>query len=74
MDSGPFDWTPCYLQTTNPIPNEPTVLVPDEDENGGGDDDVGEDGYGGTFKGMWARQGGAEPNSIIPLIEEVQGN
>lgn len=84
LDGGPFDWTPCYPQTTNPIPDEPTVSVPDEDEDGGGDDDLGEDSYYGTDIDIWDRQGErdkdltlpaekeAELDSVIPLIEEVQ--
>ncbi|RDB25721.1 Casein kinase I hhp1 [Hypsizygus marmoreus] len=86
-NSGPLDWTPCYLKSTNPILDEPEVSIPDEDdEDGDSGDDLGEDSYYGMDLDMWERQGErdkdvtlpakleAELDSITPLIIEVQDN
>lgn len=86
-DSGPLNWTPCYPQTTNLIPD---VLIPDKEEDDDSDDDsdddLGEDSYYGMDIDIWERQGErdkdvtlsakqeAELDSITPLIIEVQDN
>ncbi|KAI6112618.1 putative casein kinase-1 hhp1 [Pisolithus sp. B1] len=84
LGDGPLDWTPCHPQITNPIPDEPTITIPDEDAEGDGDDDLGEDSYYGTDVDIWDRQGErdkdvtlpaeqeVELDSVTPLIEEVQ--
>ncbi|KAI6011416.1 putative casein kinase-1 hhp1 [Pisolithus marmoratus] len=78
LDDGPLDCTPCYPQTTNPIPDELTVSIPDEDEDGYGDDDLGEDSYYGTDID-WDKEvtlpteQEAELDSIIRPIEECIG-
>ena len=85
-DSGPLNWTPCYPQTTNLIPE---VLIPDEEDNNSNkdsDDDLGEDSYYGMDIDIWERQGErdkdvtlsakqeAELDNITLLIVEVQNN
>ena len=86
-DSGPLNWTPCYPQTTNLIPE---VLIPaeeeDDDDNDDSDDDLGENSYYGMDIDIWERQGErdkdvtlsakqeAELDGITPLIIEVQDN
>jgi hypothetical protein len=85
-DRGPLNWTPCYPQTTNLIPE---VLVPaeeEEEDDDDSDDDLGENSYYGMDIDIWERQGErdkdvtlsakqeAELDGITPLIIEVQDN
>ncbi|KIO07689.1 hypothetical protein M404DRAFT_391933 [Pisolithus tinctorius Marx 270] len=78
LDNGPLDWTPCYPQTSNPIPDEPIVSAPDEDMDGDCDDDLEEDSYYGTDVDIWDRRGERDKDvtlpldSTTPLIEEVE--
>ncbi|KAI6026988.1 putative casein kinase-1 hhp1 [Pisolithus marmoratus] len=72
LDDGPLDWTPCYPKTTNPIPDEPTVSIPDEDEDGYGDDDLGEDSYYGTDIDIWDRQGERDKDVTLPAEQEAE--
>ncbi|KAK0233861.1 putative casein kinase-1 hhp1 [Armillaria fumosa] len=81
---GQFDWTPCYPQTVKIVLDEPKVETPDEDEDKGDSEDLGEDSYFGMDIDMWDhRQGERDKNltllaeqeadldSCIPLIAEV---
>lgn len=78
LDNGPLDWTPCCPQTTNPIPDESIVSVPDEDMDGDGDGDLEEDSYYGTDVDIWDRREERDKDvtlpldSTTPLIEEVE--
>ncbi|KAF8961849.1 kinase-like domain-containing protein [Flammula alnicola] len=69
--SGPLDWTPCYPTTTNPMPDEPDVLISDMDEYGD-DDDLGKDSYFGTDIDVWERQGSRSKAVTLPAKQEAE--
>ncbi|KAI6095397.1 hypothetical protein EDD16DRAFT_1733395 [Pisolithus croceorrhizus] len=72
VDNGPLDWTPCYPKTTNPIPDEPTLSIPDQDQDSGGDGDLGENSHYGTNTDIWDRQGERDKGVTLPGEHEVE--
>lgn len=70
VDNGPLDWTPSYPKTTNPIPDEPTLSIPDQYKGGDIDDDV-EDSYYETDIDIWDRRGERDKDVTLPAEQEV---
>jgi len=69
-DGGPFDWTPCYPQTSILILDEPEISISDEGKDNG-DDHSGEDSYYGMDLDSWQPHGEQDKDVTLPAQQEA---